>query len=569
MPSAKVEDVVKSVSTTALLERSLVDWRPILAKECQVYVLGEQYLGKCFDQINFKFCGVDEAKQIVTDNLYALLRYKYFTKSSDATEKRVQEIIKSFTVNLKTSLIKVSLDEDSDSEKISFLEDGQVAFKNGVFDFRKNDWLFKYDIIKIPTLKNNIYMYDTRWIVQWYFNFDFDPLPININEVPLGEFIEFMREADKAQKNYCFELMWNISHDITHKYDFKRFKHFCEIFGYTLLQTFSQNFILLIGSGQNGKNSVFDGCFTHKLVPTPASNSLDDIENDRFITGALENKSHNIFLETSAKTYTESKMIKALTGSMYQTVQNKGIDKFSSVINCKYVFAGNDQEKIKFSDTTNGFRRRINIFEIFYRWDSGKRFLLKGDYYDTSFSDNLRELKEDLSNTIIYIYFGMYGILFATKNFTSNFKFTENDWKMNYTDVDFDLKEKIELLTPEIIARYIKSTTKTYEDGHTMFFDMNKERLYSSKTLKELGYYNFEDMLRLFEEEEAYLAYFSENDVYMSVRMLQMICGDTNSSIAFSQALKKLYSLPSLVNIYNNKPYVKVSFSNKRLKVLG
>ena len=37
------------------------------------------------------------------------------------------------------------------------------------------------------------------------------------------------------------------------RFDKNRFKHACEILGYTILQTFSQNFVLLIGSGQNGK----------------------------------------------------------------------------------------------------------------------------------------------------------------------------------------------------------------------------------------------------------------------------------------------------------------------------
>lgn len=566
---AAVDKVINSVNTSALIHRSLTEWRPTLAQECQVYVCGENYLAKRFDQINYIFCDVTTAKEILVDNLYALLRYKYFPKLDDDVEKRIQDIVKSFTVNLKTTLVKVSLDDDSSEVKINFLEDGQIAFKNGVFDFRKNDWLFKYDVIKMPSLSNNIYMYDKKYIVQWYFNFNFEPLPIDINETPLNDFINFMIEMNKTNKNFCFELLWNISHDINHKYDKVRFKHLCEILGYSTLQGFSQNFVLLIGSGQNGKNSLFDGCFTNRIVPRPAANSMDDLEEDRFVTGALENKSHNIFLETSAKTYTESKMIKALTGSMYQTVQIKGIQKYSSIINCKYIFAGNDQEKIKFTDTTVGFRRRINIFEIFYRWDSGKRFLQKGDYYDTTFSDSLKELKEDITNTIVYIYFAMYGIMSATKNFTQNFKFTENDWKLNYSDIDFDMKELIENITPERIVKYIKSNTRNYEECHTLFFDMNKERLYNSNTIKELGYHNFEDMLKLFEDEETLVTYFSENDVYMSVRLLQGIVGDLGSAVSFSQSLKKLYSITNFVPIYNNKPYIKVNFITKKLKVLG
>lgn len=565
---SNLESVVNTVNTAALIKKSLVDWRPVLANECQVYVIGDNYLAKRFDQINFRFCGAMTAKEILIDNLFALLRYKYFPKVDDEVDKRIQDIIKSFTVNIKTTLKRVSFDEESDCDVVKFLDDGQIAFRNGVFDFKKNDWLFKYEIVKIKSLRNNIYMYDPKYVIQWYFNFDFDPLPVSIHDMNLNEFVDMMKETDKESKNYCFELMYNICHDEDHNYSLKRFKHLCEIFGYTCLQSFSQNFVMLIGAGQNGKNSVFDGCFSNRLVPRPSANSLDEIENDRFVTGSLENTCHNIFLETSPKTHTESKMLKALTGSMNQTIQNKGENKYSSFINCKYLFAGNDQEKIKFTDTTTGFRRRINLFEIFYRWDPSKRFMLKGDYYDTTFSDSLKEIKEDISNTIVYIYFAMYGIMSATNNFTSNFKFTENDWKLSYSDIDFDLKEQVENIGPEKIVKFIRANTKNYEDCHFLFYDTAKEKLYESKTIKILGYYNFEDMIKMFEDEEAVINYFAENDAYMNVRLLQLIIGDMSSAVTFSQSLKKLYGIPSYTLLHSNKPYVKVRFVNNKLKVI-
>ena len=71
-----VQDLIENVDTQALLARPLSDWRPILARECQVYVFGENYLAKRFDQINYKFCEKNEAKDVLIDNLYALLRYK-------------------------------------------------------------------------------------------------------------------------------------------------------------------------------------------------------------------------------------------------------------------------------------------------------------------------------------------------------------------------------------------------------------------------------------------------------------------------------------------------------------
>ena len=563
-----VQDLIENVDTQALLARPLSDWRPILARECQVYVFGENYLAKRFDQINYKFCEKNEAKDILIDNLYALLRYKYFPRTSEESDDRINKIVASFTANLKTTLHRVSFDSHSDAAIIKMIPDYCIAFRNGVYDFKNDKWLFKYDIIKLERINNSIYMYDDQYAIMWYLDYDFESFGINVMNTPLIDFIDMMKELTKENRNYCFELMYNIAHDENDFLSIPRFTHLCEILGYTMLQSFSQYFVLLIGSGQNGKNSLFDGCFTNRVVPRPAANDLDAIENDRFITGALENRCHNIFLETSAKTYTESKMIKALTGSMYQTIEQKGISKYAGVINCKYVFAGNDQDKIKFSDNTTGFRRRINMLEIWYQWDAAKRFMKKGDYYDTTFSDSLSELKEDVTNTSAYVYFAMYGIMNATQNFTSNFKFTYNDWNCRYTDIDIDLKDKIDNITLSAVLKYININDRTYEEGKTIFFDTEKTRLYSSKQLAILGYKNYDDLLKFLDDKEAYMNFFSEHDVYMSVRIIQAIIKDLSSPTGFTQTIKKLYMLNSLEIMNSNKPYVKVSFRSGKLRIL-
>ena len=565
--SKTIEDISKSIDTAVLLKRPLTEWRPILADECQVYVFGENYIAKRFDQINYKFCNKLEAKEILVDNLYALLKFKYFPVIDDKIDERIKEIVASFSINLKTTLKKVSFDLDSDAEIIKTLPSTCIAFRNGVFDFYNNCWLFKYDIIKMKENNNCIYTYDRHYAIMWYINLNFEPLDININSMSLQQFIDILKELTKSNRNYCFELVYNMSHDIDNKFSMKKFTHMCEILGFTLLQDFSQYFVIFVGSGQNGKNSLFDGCFTGKVIPRPAANDLDEIENDRFITGSLENKSHNIFLESSAKTYTESKMIKALTGSMYQTIQNKGENKYSSYINCKNIFAANDQEKVKFSDNTVGFRRRINLFEVYYKWDSKGLYLKKGDYYDTAFSDSLSEIKNDISNTIIYIYLGMYGILEATNNFTRNFKFEHNDWRLQYTDVDFDLKDKIESITPKSIAKYILAFKSRTDEFKPLFYDTNKNRLYTSYTLKSLGYNSFQDMLDMFTNDEECVSYFIENDVYINIRLLQKLINDVSSPGQFTQNFKKLYSLTNLPTLYNNQPYAKCTFIGNKLRI--
>lgn len=568
MSVSKIEQIRTNVEANAAMSYSLSNWRILLAKECQVYVFGEIYLAKRFDQIHFTFCGKDTAKEILVDNLYALLRFKYFPKTSEEIDERIKKIVDSFTINLKTTLHKVSFDSDTDCEKINQLPDGCVAFRNGVYDFRNDKWFFKYDIIKLEALSNKIYLYRNDYIISWYMNYDFEPLPVSIQKFPINDFIGLMKSvtSEKSNRNYCFELLYNICHDSLHRFSESRFVHLCEILGYTMLQSFSQNFIMLIGAGQNGKNSLFDGCFTNRLIPRPASNSMDAIENDRFVTGSLENKPLNIFLETSAKVYRESTMIKALTGSMYQTIEQKGVQKYSGIVNCKYVFAGNDQDNIKFTDTTRGFMRRINMYEIYYQWDSSKLFLKKGDYYDCTFSDSLKELTENTLNTTIYIYFAMYGIMHGTKNFTTNFGFSMNDWSTQYSDIDFDLKEKILRIGIEDILKHVKATIKSdLEDAKSVFYDSDGTRLYNSPSMSKLGVYTFEQMMKNFEDDEFCSAFFVENSVYIPVKLIQKLAIDIDSSSKFVSKLKKLFSTATFSRPYLNRAYIKCTFRKQKL----
>ena len=566
---AKLNLLTEGVSTKMYTEFTLVEWRPLLAKECQVYVYNESYLAKRFDQINYKFCSKETAKEILIDNLYALLRYKYFTKASDELEERINEIVKSFTTNLKTVLIRVSFDKDTECSQVKFLPDSCIAFRNGVFNFKENKWLFKYNKIKIDKLSNNIYLYDPEYIITWYVNMDFESLDIDITKLSLNEFIESVKELDKENKNYCFELMYNMSFDYDNKFSFEKFQHLCECLGYLCLQSFSQHFILFIGTGQNGKNSLFDGCFTSRIIPQPANNDLNSIEEDKFITGSLENKAHNIFLETDPDIKTKSKMLKALTGGMYQTIEHKGEDRYSGLINCKYVWAGNDQDKIKFSDNTIGFRRRINIFETYFRWDSQKRFLKLGEYYDTTFSEDLNELKNDILNTIIFIYFAMYGIQLGTENYTKSFRFTKNDWRLHYTDIDFDLKDKIESVSKLTLMNWFKSL-KNRELGKLLFLDLNKRSLYLSDTIKEFGINNYDEFIDKFimKDDDVFLQYFVEHDVFINLRILQDIIQSLESPRVFNQEFKKVYGVQTY-NLTNNKAYAKVTFRNEKLKVLN
>lgn len=566
-----INKIAQKIDTSALLSKPLSDWRQSLASECNVYVFGENYIGKRFDQIHYKFCEKNEAKEILVDNLYAILRYKYFPDQSEDADERISRIVSNFTSNLKTTLKKVSLDKTTEAELVKFIPNHCIAFRNGVYNFKDDNWLFKYDIVRVENISNTLYAYDKKYIILWYLDFNFEPMPISLQEDSLQDVVSMMKEITKISgtRNYCFELLYNMSHDIYDKFNLERFQHACEVLGYLLLQEFSQNFVLLIGNGQNGKNSLFDGCFTPFVVPRSASNDLDALENDRFITGSLENKYQNIYLETAAKTYSDSKGIKNITGSMYQTIESKGVNKYSGIINCKFIFAGNDQEKIKFDDTTTGFKRRINIWEIYYHWDAEKRFLKRGDYYDTTFNDSLSELKNDIGNAIMFVYFGMYGIMLATKNFTDNFKFTYNDWRLLYANVDTETKDAVENVDAAMIVSYINKNEENYKACKELFYDLNKVKLWKSHSMKMLNYNTYEEMIEMFRHDDQIITYFIENDVYINVKLLQKISGDIlKTATTFTQSLKKLYDLIDIPRMGTNQAYVKCTFIGTTLKIL-
>ena len=562
MKRSSINEIANAVDASNLMDRPIANWRNVLSNECQVYVFGENYLAKRFDAINFKFCEKDEAKQIVIDNLYALLRYKYFPVANEEVDKKIQDIVSNFTLNLKTTLKKVSFDSDTNCDRVYEIPDTCVCFRNGVYDFYNNKWLFKYDSIFVESLRNIIYQYNPKYIIRWYINIDFEPLEISIVDTPLEEFVELMKEYVKYDENYCFKLLYNMAHDANDEFDFNKFLHLCEILGYTLLISFVQKFVMLIGIGGNGKNSLFDGCFIHKVIPTPTSNSIESYEKDRFITGSLVNKAHNIYLETGDNTIDfNSEQLKNITGSMYQTIETKGVQKYESLLNIKNIWSANDQEKLKFKDTTQGFRRRFNLYEIFYKWDEKKRFLKRGDYYDTTFSDDLREIKKDLTNVVMYVYFGMYGILSATKSFKENFKFSFNDWNLQYTDVDISLKDKLDKLQLTTIVDYLQ---KNYsEDYKYLFYTLNKKLLYSNKDIKDLGYDSYKEFVYGFLSDiDSVTSYFSENDVYLNLKLLQKIIGETSS---FTSKLKKIYNVKINNTLYNNQPFVKIRFLNGKI----
>ena len=143
--SLSVKDIETRVDASALLMRPLSDWRIPLSDEVNVYVYDEKYIAKRFDQINYQFVEKETAKEILVDNLYALLRYKYFPRATEEIDKRIDQIVSSFTANLKTTLKKVSFDKASDCIYLSMIPDyciavGSPAYIIKRYNFTSHQW---------------------------------------------------------------------------------------------------------------------------------------------------------------------------------------------------------------------------------------------------------------------------------------------------------------------------------------------------------------------------------------------------------------------------------------------
>ena len=580
-----MKQLEQKVQTKESESRSLVQWCEILSDECGVYQLENGgYLAKRFSQIQSRFCGEEEAIKILIDNLHALLRVKYFPILTDEITDRIVEIVNKMKVNLTSTLRTITFNAKNakDNEKlkyVQYLPDGCVAFRNGVYDFRNDEWLFKY--VCTPMSTGLIYIdYDMKYVVQWYLNFNFEPLGINVNEYSIQNFVNAMQELNDVQRNMCFELVYNMAHDNTHSFSLKRFTHLCEILGFVCLNSFSQHFVFLLGTGQNGKNSLFDGCFTENVIPTPASVDLDSIESDKFSTGTFEGVSHNIFLETSAKAYKESKMIKQLTGSENQTVEAKFVSKHQTKINCKFVFAGNNRQEIRFSDTTPGFLRRINMFEVFYHWDKNKLFMTQGDYYDATFSPDLRELKNDDLCATMFIYLAMFGQSVATNKFTKAFEFTENDYTLDFADIDQDFKAALNINLQDILEEARESQDKMNELKASLLLP-NYKPLHNIKDVFNKPYAKtFEEFMSLSRIEtgqrmnveaqtiddvdvnidETLEILKSQKELLINATYLRQKCEFTGTAQMFNKKLQRIYGDNCLTKNVSNKQYIRCKF---------
>lgn len=604
---AIIDKVTAVTDSQEAMNRSFTEWSQILAEECGVYNTKYGYLVKNYDDVAYKYIGDndDEARKVVNHNLTAILRYKYFKVLDDSSHQRIKEIVQWFCSSVYNNVCYMTINCNDDirgSLRRDTLPASAVAFANGIYDFKENKWLLKYTRIKIPTIKNAMILYP-KYVVMWYFNYDFEPYDFGIEDVSFEEFISKMRNTPPDNSNLTWQLFSNMAHDMSHKLTARRLQHFSEILGYTIMTPFVQSFVILIGQGHNGKNSIFDGAFSNFVVPVPAQETLDKIEEDRFIGGTLNGRSHNISLETKPGVYKTSDQLKKLTGSDEFMIEEKGQTKRPVPMNCRFVFSANDQNNVKFGDQTHGFERRCNLFEIYYTWDKNHEYLSWApDYYKTDFQ--LNDIRQYTNNNRLFVYLGMYGIMSATKNFTHEFSFTYNEWSAAYADKDLELESffKEEFIAEDLFRRWgdpcLNVNQAVYQDAFMIedsarYSKAGAVKLHMASFVKdEFECTSWQDLSKKFKAYEQLTGYdsdgneiyanemvgvsfFRNHDMYVSLDYLRAIVKVArpytikDNGYTFNESFRKALNIKRSPRFAQNKSYVRIRMKGNRVEFLN
>ena len=595
----KISDIEQRLDRSSSMQRKLSDWAKILASQICVYRMNSQYIAKRFNGISYILCSKDDAKEIAQENIDAILKLRYFPNPTDEEYDRIKDIKKYFLDEIATSLIDVTLNDDEDNGAMVMqkLPDSTIAFSNGVYDFKNDKWLFKYekftseyDIANRQASKELIW-YDPQWYIGWNFKRNFTPKGLSIDDgnnvtivddesedrmspltLTFEEYISLLKEMDKKSKNLFFELFWNMSHDENHMFSMKKAKHLAEILGFMTMRSFSEFFVFLIGDGGNGKDTLFDGFFKGRVEPPVSTNSLKDIEEDKFVVASIAKSPMNIRSECEQGSIKKSEMLKQLTGTDFQTVEEKGVNKYSGYINCKFIFSANNKEQLKFNDASAGFIRRINMYELFYQYDSDKSFLKKGDYYDTTY-ESAMDFRDRNSDCLwSFYYMCMFGIKVGTNNYTRPFAFKDelgnklNDYNSSYVDIDAsaeDAIKKVSYLDINVYNRLndddkfilsSKGTTLTKDKDFIYWYGSNVGGRKDSIT----------QMLN--DDESNYL---NENEVFISIAALLKITKLQITPNLFTTNLKKIYKNCIMRKCADNKNYILCSLAYKEFKILN
>ncbi|WP_212746649.1 DNA primase family protein [Ruoffia tabacinasalis] len=273
------------------------------------------------------------------------------------------------------------------------IDDNLHIYEDGVYKAGE-DQIERFMINEIPTLKQNqrreVLAYinlrapnkqfsSTRYIVCENGIYDADtekllphsPNIIVTNKIPV-------RYDESAYSESVDKILNNIS---VHDRDTRLLIE--EMFGFTLLRRNEIGaFFILKGKGSNGKSTLLT--MLRNMLGKDNISSLDIKEvNERFKTAELFGKLANIGDDISKAYIKDTSVLKKLVTGEPVPAEYKGKDPFTLYNYSKLIFSANDIPR--FNDTSDGFRRRINIVPLRAKFSS------KDKDYDPTIIDKLSQ----------------------------------------------------------------------------------------------------------------------------------------------------------------------------------
>ena len=182
--------------------------------------------------------------------------------------------------------------------------------------------------------------------------------------------------------------------------------------------------------------------------------SLHDICNKDFVTGSMEGKLLNINHELSTVTLENVENFKKITGSIYNEVHHKGVDRYNGEITCVFAFSSNKPPMInKRVQTDVAFWNRWiittfpNSFKKDLQWTEKN---LTDEFYSAFLNcviDMILKMKK--SNTLPFDMTAEEAYIEWTTRSSSVGSFVNSDWFMNQPSgnqqIEYDKDETLKL----------------------------------------------------------------------------------------------------------------------------
>jgi len=133
----------------------------------------------------------------------------------------------------------------------------------------------------------------------------------------------------------------------------------------------SQQAILLLGEGSNGKSTFLRALTAFIGSPNASGVSLHKLESDRFATARLVGKLANICPDLPSTHLSETSVFKAITGGDMLLAEHKYKDSFEFELFCRLVFSANHVPRSE--DASHAFFRRWAVIPFDRTFEPGER----------------------------------------------------------------------------------------------------------------------------------------------------------------------------------------------------